>query len=425
MNRADNEQRVAAALGELARAGIEQSAVDLAASRAQLLARVDGLTVRRGVSLEWWLAVPALAAAAALVVWWRTPTQLSYEVIGAIKNGAYVSAPNDRPVTLHFSDDTLVQVEAGSQLRVEDTTREGAHVLLERGTAGVHVVHRPESHWTFAAGPFDVLVTGTRFDLNWDPAREVLELRLREGSVEIRTPFSSGPVALRGGQSFRADLHSRSMTTTELASEKSAPATSATSATAPAGSDSEVTAVPGVLGSAVSVGSAISSAAPSVALVPAPGMKAWQKLIAAGEFNALLAQANERGIPSCLASCSANDLSALADAARYTGKSELADQSLHVLRSRFSRAPEGRAAAFLLGRLRESQGAAKDARTWYDTYLHESPGGPYAADALAGKMRTVLKTDGAAAAEPLAEQYLKRYPTGVHAGTARGILASH
>jgi len=113
----------------------------------------------------------------------------------------------------------------------------------------------------------------------------------------------------------------------------------------------------------------------------------------------------------------------LSDAARYTGKSDLAEQSLRALRTRFGRAPEGHAAAFLLGRLRESQGANSDAKTWYDTYLHESPGGAYAAEALAGKMRAVLKTDGSAAAEPLAQEYLKRYPTGVHAGTARGILA--
>ncbi|MET0792514.1 MAG: FecR domain-containing protein [Polyangiaceae bacterium] len=421
MNQPEHEQRVAEALGALARDGIKDSAADEAASRLRLLARVATIPPPKSVDRKWWFAAPALAAAAALVVWWRVPSRLSYEVVGSNKADSYVSAPSDRPVIVHFSDETLVQVEAGSRLRIEDTTREGARVLLERGTAGVHVVHRPLAHWTFAAGPFDVLVTGTRFDLHWNPTSEVMDLQLREGSVEIRTPFATAPIALRGGQQFRADLHGRSMTTTELANGAPAlPGVPASQPSEAAAVEPAPSAVAGVSNGGSSVGSLTPSPAPSA---PASG-KAWSKLIASGEFASLLEQANERGIPACLRSCSAGDLSALADAARYTGKTDLADQSLHALRTRFPRAAEGHAAAFLLGRLREGQGAPKEARSWYDTYSSESPSGAYAAEALAGKMRTVSKTDGRAAAEPLAREYLKRYPTGVHAGTAQGILAS-
>jgi TolA-binding protein len=206
------------------------------------------------------------------------------------------------------------------------------------------------------------------------------------------------------------------MTTTELPNAASA-LPSATSDSA------QSEAAPSAAGSSQNGANPLGSLAPGAAPSAVASRKAWSKLIASGEFNTLLSQANERGIPACLLACSPADLSALADAARYTAKTELADQSLRALRTRFVRAPEGRAAAFLLGRLREGQGAAKEARTWYDTYLSESPAGAYAAEALAGKMRTVSKTDGRAAAEPLAREYLKRYPTGVHAGTAHGILA--
>jgi hypothetical protein len=37
-------------------------------------------------------------------------------------------------------------------------------------------------------------------------------------------------------------------------------------------------------------------------------------------------------------------------------------------------------------------------------------------------MRTVLSLSGRAAAQPIARDYLTRYPTGVHAKTARGIV---
>lgn len=423
MKQPEHERTLAAELGALLRENIEQTTVDEAASRARLLSRVSAVPRAPRLNRKWWLAAPALAAAAALSVWWRIPNRLSYEIVGSNKADSYVSAPSDRPLIVRFSDETLVEVEAGSRLRIEDTTRDGARVLLERGSAQVHVVHRPQSRWTFAAGPFDVLVTGTRFDLHWNPSSEALQLELREGSVEIRTPFAAAPVALRGGQAFRADLHERSMTTSELGSGAPTPpvASSALPSGAPQAAPSDPSARAGASSpsSANPLSPAISGAAPPVA----SAAKAWSKLIASGEFNTLLAQANERGVPACLQACSAADLGALADAARYTSKTDLADQSLRALRARFVRAPEGRAAAFLLGRLREGQGAAREARTWYDTYSSESPAGPYAAEALAGKMRTVSKTDGRAAAEPLAREYLKRYPTGVHAGTAHGILA--
>jgi len=391
------------------------------AARAQLLARAALATKAPRRRVPPLAAIPALAVAAALIVWWALPSALSYEVIGANKDGAYVSAPSDHAVSLHFSDDTSVEVAAGSQLRVEDTNRRGARVFLERGTANVHVVHQPRTRWTFAAGPFEVLVTGTRFDLNWDPSREVLELRLREGSVEIQTPFGALPVALRAGQVFHADLHQRSMTTME-ATASPAPTTSPTPATAsggasPANGDSEPSAVPSA--------HAIASIAPGASGSNAAAARAsWSKLVAAGQFATVLAQANERGTSNCLKTCSPSELSALADAARYSGGSALAGQSLQALRTRFSSTSEGRSAAFLLGRLSERQGATSEARSWYVRYLSEAPGGPYAAEALAGKMRATMTLDGRSAAAPIARDYLRLYPSGVQATTARRILGT-
>jgi FecR protein len=395
-------------------------------SRASLLQRAATTQpTRLRVIPAFRVALPALAVAATVLIWWLLPNALRYEVIGAQKDGAYVSAPNNAAASLHFTDDTVVEVAAASQLRVEDTSRRGARVLLERGLAKVHVVHRERTRWTFEAGPFEVLVTGTRFDLSWDPASEVLVLKLHEGSVEIQTPFGAAPVALHAGQDFRADLHERSMTTTDggvMPAEHASVAPAGASASSGAAPASAV--APEAPSTSANSGP-LSLPGSSAALPSSASARPWPKLVAAGQFTALLAQANERGTSNCLRACSASDLSALADAARYTGRTELAGQSLHALRARFAREPEGHSAAFLLGRLREGQGAASDARTWYERYSNEAPGGPYAAEALAGKMRTTLTLEGRAAAEPIAEDYLRRYPTGVQAGTARGIVGSH
>jgi TolA-binding protein len=411
MSKAEREREtVVEALGALLRseAATARGASD-EASRARLLRRAAEQSSGPRHARQWWpvLAVPVLAAAGAVLVWGWTPRVLRYDVIGTTKDGDYVSAPEDHAVTVNFSDDTRVEVAANSQLRVEDATRRGARVLLERGEVSARVVHREHTQWTFAAGPFEVLVTGTRFDLRWDPTAEVLTVRLLEGSVQVQTPFDTAPVPLRAGEDFRADLRARNMTTTDQA----APSNIAPVPEAPPPDVKEP------------APSATSSAA-DVPAAPPSASRAWPKLIALGRFADVLAQADKGGAANCMRTCSASDLSALADAARYTGHADLAEQSLRALRARFSQEPEGRSSAFLLGRLREQQGNATDARSWYQRYVSETPRGSYAAEALAGTMRTTVTLDGQKAAVPIAEDYLHRYPTGVHAATARAILSS-
>jgi hypothetical protein len=48
----------------------------------------------------------------------------------------------------------------------------------------------------------------------------------------------------------------------------------------------------------------------------------------------------------------------------------------------------------------------------------------YTAEALAGKMRMLLLTGGGAEARSTAADYLKRFPNGVAAATARKILTN-
>ncbi len=346
---------------------------------------------------------------------------LSYEVLGGRSDGAYISAPAARPVTVRFADGSTIEAAAGARLRVDEQRVAGARVLVERGRAAVQVQHRTGSAWNFVAGPFDVRVTGTRFELAWDPSGEVVELELHEGSVEVRGPLAEAPLVVRAGQRFRADLGTRSMTVGDrvqganAASLKPEPPNANQPSAASREGATETT--PSAPASATEATSArpSSSAAPS---------EPWPSLVARGQFETVVAKAGERGTSECEATCSASELRAVADAARYTGRSAMAEGALRALRSRFGASKEGRAAAFLLGRLDEARGSMTTAERWYDTYLRELPGGDLAAEALAGKMRAVLATSGKRAAEPVAEKYLSLYPNGVHAQTARGIVAS-
>jgi hypothetical protein len=410
------QERAVVHLAELARLAAHQP-LDTEADRiesARLVARLR--REARPSSTSW---APRLALAAALVIgvgvlgfrlW---PRPLDYQVRGVQSSGPYVSASEARPALVEFSDGSRVEAEPGARFRVEERKSNGARVLLERGRAHVSIVHRDGADWSFAAGPFDVKVTGTRFELAWDPARESIDLTLREGSVEVRGPLADAPIAVRAGQKFHADMASRSMTVVDGDAKSAAPAPPP-SAPAPATADlapAEPT---------------VTEKPPSQGTAPAPATAAaresWTKLVAGGEFETVIRLATDRGTSSCVRTCGASDLRALADAARYSGRTDLALEALLGLRDRFRGSGEERSASFLLGRVEESRGAMARAQTWYDTYLRERPGGELAAEALAGRMRSVSATSGRKAASPLARDYLSRYPNGVHAEAARAML---
>jgi TolA-binding protein len=153
-----------------------------------------------------------------------------------------------------------------------------------------------------------------------------------------------------------------------------------------------------------------------------PEAESWARLIARGEFAAVVRQAEARGIDTVLDGASAADLTALADAARYTRRSDLARQALLGVRARFPGTTRASDAAFFLGRLAESPAStAGAALSWYETYLRESQSGPYASEAL-GREIVLLSRSDRARARKVAQTYLERFPKGTQAELARSLV---
>src|SRR5690606_16001066 len=107
---------------------------------------------------------------------------------------------------------------------------------------------------------------------------------------------------------------------------------------------------------------------------PAPHTKSWAQLVSDGEFQEVVNAAKKLGEESCLQTCSSSDLSALADAARYTGQNGLSARTLLSLRRRFA-GSAGPRTAFLLGRVYETQGSSSESLKWYESSLSDSPSG--------------------------------------------------
>jgi TolA-binding protein len=117
-------------------------------------------------------------------------------------------------------------------------------------------------------------------------------------------------------------------------------------------------------------------------------------------------------------------LALLADAAHYLHRDDIAQQALLAQRQRFPGSTRAKDAAFLLGRIVEARtGGAGEALGWYDRHLEEAPNGAYVSEALGRKMTVLARLRGDQAARPVAEEYLRRYPSGTYARAARAYAS--
>jgi outer membrane protein assembly factor BamD (BamD/ComL family) len=146
--------------------------------------------------------------------------------------------------------------------------------------------------------------------------------------------------------------------------------------------------------------------------------------LARGQWDRILQNAEHIGVEATLGEASSEDLLALANAARYRHRSDLARSALLAERRRFPDSPRSLEAIYLLGRVEESwETGTSQAIAWYDEYLARAPTGPLVGEALGRKMTLTDKLEGPARARSLAEEYLRRFPKGNYAGSARELLA--
>jgi ferric-dicitrate binding protein FerR (iron transport regulator) len=300
---------------------------------------------------------------------------------------------------LHFSDGSQVSLLPGAQTTVGELTAHGGRVRIEEGTAHVAIAHLPGAAWSVLAGPYSVRVTGTAFDIGWVAAEQCFDISMQSGSVVITGPLTPQGVVLIAGQHLQADR--------ALVVAPNVPA-----AAAPLAPDSASSTEPALTPPAA-------SAATGVALRGAHE-RSWREQVAQGDFLAVIGGAQRRGLSSTLSGASLEDLSALADAARYGHRPDLSRRALLAQRRRFPGTPQASDAAFFLGALAESQAEALD---WFNRYLKESPQGAYASQALGRKLIFVYGQHRGTEARELATEYTVRYPNGPYASTARKVLA--
>jgi hypothetical protein len=430
--RREEEQLLSPLLEIAHRAGGPDGALP-AEAKARFLTALSARTARPVARFRLRLALVAALAAAVAALSLAWPRSRLHYVIegGAVAVGGFVAPARGEPATLRFSDGSTVALAGGARARVAEVSGRGARVVLEDGDADVRVVHTPRAAWSIEAGPFSVEVTGTAFGVGFRAAEQVLEVRMREGAVLVRGPGAQAGVALVAGQRLVAGgadgmLRIEADVAPPGTAEPGAP-TSAPSAgplpVEPRALPPPRPAAPPAVASGGASAAPIATGDPSASSAPAsPPPATWAQRVARGDFAGVIADAEAQGIDAALAGVGLADLAALADAARYSGKTDLARRALAAERARFPGSREASRATFLLGRIADdAQGSPAAAVALYDEYLAAAPGGAFAEEALGRKMVALRRSGGRAAARGVAAEYLRRYPGGAFAAAAREL----
>jgi transmembrane sensor len=313
--------------------------------------------------------------------------------------GDLIYSPGSEPVPVHFSDGTSLSMAASTLARVTETNAHGATVVLENGAMSFAVVHRPASHWSIAAGPFTVFVTGTKFDVRWSNVEETLVLDLHEGSVTVMGP-SLGPSGRRvfPGESLRVSVPGAHATAAEQ------PSTGTIEMGPPAVGRDEPTKNVDIQPGVASHG-------------------AWKELALEGRYADALVAAEAEGFENACRRAPTRDLLLLGYTARFAGSTKRAEQALALVQTRPTARHEVAMSAFTLGRIEyDDRQNYPEAARWFQSYLREEPSGGLAREA-AGRLIEAQRAGGdIAAARESASLYLARYPSGPHASLARSVL---
>ena len=389
---------------------LHSSEDELTTARRRFLA--DAAVPSRSANRVVWLAVPvsglAMAAAAAAIFAMSSvePTLTATSNGGDVAVGDWISSPAGE-VGIDFSDGTVITLATGSQARIVSMDTNGAHLLLERGHADLDVVHTGSADWSIAAGPFDVLVTGTHFGAEWSPEDQTLVIAMKEGSVVV-----SGPL-LEGGQVV-SDVGTLTVSLldnhTQLTNDP----------------------LPKLAVVVEEIVPEIATDAPlrverrvPVIVPPEPVdvlVVTWKDLAGKGKYSDALTLAREVGVDGILQRSDSMDLYLFGDMARLAKDYALARTSFESLRNRFPGTSYAAEASFMLGKMAYDQDQDfRGAVRWFGTHLEERPNGASAEDAMSLLMLSYDKAGDRTATRTAAKDYLDRFPKGKSATQAKSF----
>jgi TolA-binding protein len=309
-----------------------------------------------------------------------------------------------------FADGSAVEIQERSETRIIEADEKHVTVDLNTGRLFFDVAHDRGNDWTVRAGPFAVLVVGTRFSVQWDATSSLFLLNVSRGTVRVIGPgISNDGVSLSAGNGLRADADSGVIAIGPDEKLRNSPLT-------PDKLDFETGQ------------DAAHATAPTVpdAMHPTSRkneVQEWKKLSRDKQYGASLHAAKALGIAFLSRTLEEKDLWQLANTARYAKDPESAEALFVAYRTRFPGSAKRETAAYLLGLTATAAPSdAADAAFWFETYLREDENGPLAQEAIGRLINLKQKTGRPEEAKAFARTYLSRFPEGPFAAPANRLL---
>lgn len=329
-------------------------------------------------------------------------------------------ASEDQEVKLNFSDSSRATLAPHTTLRLTTTDAPArvdgrlaqGRITFEGGQKPTEGAQAPTTQVRLSAGTFRLNAVGASFIFSYLPGESEVRLMTQAGVVQL-TDTTGRVHEVR--ESEKLTLSERQTPDRDQEAPTSTPQSERVG-----GHDNEAHQI----GDVAQVSDKALTSTEALSKAESRLGPTFAELAAEGKFAEVVASARSQGLSQLLASSPASELQELAQAARYTGNTTLATQVWTQIASRFSGTAAGRNAQFFLGRLAEQQGDNQGALSHYGNYLGQSGGSLYMAEALGRKLDLVQKIQGNRKALPVAREYLRLFPQGPYARTARDIVGA-
>jgi hypothetical protein len=304
-----------------------------------------------------------------------------------------------------LDDGTTILLDPGASGQVIEARSDYVRFELQRGRALFDVTRNAHRSFHVAASGYDVRVLGTKFTVELAALMQEVRVSVERGSVSVLPPGEAetillGPGDWLDGPRDRPEVHRSRLVEPPAAHGivPSVPFIPAFTATPP----------PKALRT-----NASTAASP------------WLALYHQGKYGAALSAARSVGFPRLVDDLGADDLAALADAARFGGDAPDAILALSALERRFPGTALAARATFLIGRVGVAHGDLRGALAAFERYLDQYPTGTYSIEALGRLIELYSKQGNRQHAAELARQYLQRAPDGPYARLARSLTSGH
>ncbi len=372
---------------------------DLTAQKAAFLA-AQGRPRKRSYGLVFAVGAPSLAVALVLAFVWRA-TPVGFEVEGQPGNEGQEIAAASRSVPLQFADGSVLNLAAGSNLRIDKASRKAVVVRLGTGHLDAAVTHGTALRWRFDANRYSVHIVGTKFALTSEG--DGIGVDVTEGAIRISVPGVREDVRVVAGQHFSGRDGKYSVE----AQVKEEP---------PAPPPEEPAPPPAKI---------VEKIVESQPAKQPPRNDNWRKQLAHGQYDGAIATVKRLGLAEVTSSATANELTDLADAARLARDAETAKHVFESLTQRFPKSRETKRVPFLLGRVvMELEQNPKGAAKHFAAYIAGDPQGELVEEAYGRQMEAWRAAGDTVKAKETAVRYLERYPEGTYAALARAIGGS-